>query len=214
MATFKTYRFKPLKALTFWACLLIVVRLVALAAYAYCDASQALNGTRVDFDTGLPGGDPFSWFAFGAALLYFVTYLVSGFVSLFWIWGAARNALALKPGLPITPGRAVGWFFIPFANLYKPYQYMRYIWQASGGFIEKGGEPRQVQGWWIFTIFGNILAGIASRLGNAVDGATWDLGLEAAAFGLLFVGTVLFFNVVRAIHRLQLTSDTRVAETF
>ena len=213
MAKIQSYRFKPFKGLTFWTRLLIIARLVALVGYGYCDASQAFTGARVDFDTAAPT-DLFVWFTLLSAVLYLLTYVVSGIVSLFWIYRAASNALALRPGLPITPGWAVGWFFVPFANLYKPYQYMRYIWQGSGGFIEKGGEPRLVQAWWISTIVGNILTGIASRLDKVVEGPPWDLGLEAVGFGLLFVGTIMFFRLVKTIHHNQLTADTRIAETF
>jgi hypothetical protein len=38
-----------------------------------------------------------------SAMLYVVFWLVSGIVSLFWIYGVARNAKALRPALGVTP---------------------------------------------------------------------------------------------------------------
>ena len=49
-----------------------------------------------------------------------------------WIRRANVNADALvASGMEFTPGWAVGWFFVPFANLYKPYQAMAEIYRAS-----------------------------------------------------------------------------------
>ena len=48
--------------------------------------------------------------------------LLLGVVFLFWTHRVCKNAhcLSLSP-LKITPGWAVGWYFIPFANLWMPY---------------------------------------------------------------------------------------------
>jgi hypothetical protein len=49
-----------------------------------------------------------------------------------WILLAHRNLPALgAQDLDVRPGWAIGWFFIPIANLWKPYQAMRTLWQAS-----------------------------------------------------------------------------------
>ena len=51
-----------------------------------------------------------------------------------WIYRAAANIFAAgTTGFDSTAGWAVGWFFIPFANLVKPFQAMRQIWNASHG---------------------------------------------------------------------------------
>ncbi len=49
-----------------------------------------------------------------------------------WIVRANKNVRALgADGLRITPGWAVGYFFIPMANLWRPYQAMKDLWLAS-----------------------------------------------------------------------------------
>ena len=49
-----------------------------------------------------------------------------------WIVRANKNARALgADDLRITPGWAVGYFFVPIANLWRPYQAMKGLWQAS-----------------------------------------------------------------------------------
>jgi len=44
---------------------------------------------------------------------------------------ANRNARAFGSPMSNTPGWAAGWFFIPFANWWKPYAAMKEIWQGS-----------------------------------------------------------------------------------
>lgn len=66
---------------------------------------------------------------FGAA-----AFFASAFVFLFWKYRAAMNARILDPiAMPVSPGLAVGGYFIPIANLYIPYRAMAGICRASIG---------------------------------------------------------------------------------
>jgi hypothetical protein len=59
-------------------------------------------------------------------------FIVTGIVFLTWIHRANRNARALgAEGMRFTPGWSVGWYFVPIMSLWKPFQAMREIWQAS-----------------------------------------------------------------------------------
>jgi hypothetical protein len=52
-------------------------------------------------------------------------------------------------GLEFTPGWAVGWWFIPFANFVMPYRAMRELWRRSGAADAEGqGAERPLQMWW------------------------------------------------------------------
>ena len=51
---------------------------------------------------------------------------------LMWVYRANYNVRCLGArDLRFTPGWSVGWFFVPIANLWKSYQVMKEIWQAS-----------------------------------------------------------------------------------
>jgi hypothetical protein len=67
---------------------------------------------------------------------------ISGLVALFtlativvfarWIVLAHRNLPALGARyLEVTPGWAVGWFFVPVVHIWFPYRAMRSLWRAS-----------------------------------------------------------------------------------
>ena len=51
-----------------------------------------------------------------------------------WQHHTQANAILLSGGgTRFTPGWAVGWWFIPIANLWKPFQSVRELWKASHG---------------------------------------------------------------------------------
>lgn len=60
--------------------------------------------------------------------LYLFTVVIFGR----WIVRANKNVRAFgADGLRITPGWAVGYFFVPIINLWRPYQAMKDLWRAS-----------------------------------------------------------------------------------
>ena len=83
-----------------------------------------------------------------------------------WIVLAHRNLEPLGVHfLDFTPGWAVGWFFIPIANLWKPYQAMRFLWRGS----HDSQDPASVNStwllptWWTFWIISSLLGNFTLR---------------------------------------------------
>jgi hypothetical protein len=66
------------------------------------------------------------------SLLLSAVSLGTDIVYLLWTHQAAKNVRAFgQQMLEFTPGWAVGWWFVPFANLWLPYKALREIWRAS-----------------------------------------------------------------------------------
>src|SRR5688572_8646757 len=102
-----------------------------------------------------------------AYLAFTVAILVSIVLVAMWIHrGHANLREAGIDGLEFTPGWAVGWYFIPFANLVMPFKAMRELWSASRGAHDPfGGQaPPEVKAWWAAWIVGNILSSVGSRI--------------------------------------------------
>ena len=82
---------------------------------------------------------------------------------LIWVYRVNVNVCVMGAvGLKISPGWAVGFFFIPILNLWKPYQAMNEVWWASSDPIDweqkKNQESSVVGKWWFFwliTLFGD-----------------------------------------------------------
>lgn len=73
---------------------------------------------------------------------------------LMWQHRSQANVRALGAGdLKFTPGWAVGWWFIPFANVVQPFRAMRELWKASdpdAGAVDWKGRPSTplLPAWW------------------------------------------------------------------
>ncbi|GGA84503.1 hypothetical protein GCM10011521_23630 [Arenimonas soli] len=83
-----------------------------------------------------------------------------------WIYCAAWNIRHLGGlRLQITPGWAVGWYFVPFANLVMPYRAMKEIWLASHAPRDwQPGDAGPLPLWWGLWLVGNIIGNISFRL--------------------------------------------------
>jgi hypothetical protein len=101
-----------------------------------------------------------------------VIVIVTGVLFLMWIHRANRNARGLgAQGLTFTPGWSVGWYFIPIVNLWKPYQAMKQIWQASAdpGAWRSQTPPSLLPLWWTLWIVSNVLSQASFRLSLQAD---------------------------------------------
>lgn len=103
----------------------------------------------------------------GLSVLRLPTFIVCAICFLMWTHRANANAAVLTGrALEISPGWSVGWYFIPFANLVKPYHAMKEIWVASSRNHDSTGL---VSLWWGLWIFSGILSQISFRLGLQAD---------------------------------------------
>jgi len=106
------------------------------------------------------------------SLIQFALFIVTGIVFLVWIHRANRNARALgAEGMRFTPGWSVGWYFVPIMSLWKPFQAMREIWQASAqpGNWQGVQTPPLVGWWWALYLASQALAQIGYRLSENID---------------------------------------------
>ncbi len=106
------------------------------------------------------------------ALIQMTVLLLTGVGFLRWIHRAHVNARALgAAGMTISPGWAVGWFFIPIMNLWKPFHAMKELWQAStnpNSWQNESPAPI-VNTWWTLWLLSNLLGQIALRLALSKD---------------------------------------------
>ncbi|WP_443748136.1 DUF4328 domain-containing protein [Asticcacaulis solisilvae] len=102
-------------------------------------------------------------------------------VQSFWIYRISKNTHAISTPKPsISPGWAVGWFFVPFASLVQPYIVVSELYNANrqpvGGV--KLGRPVITSVWWGLVIL-DILMTVAVTV-SRMDSGTPSKGLAAA----------------------------------
>jgi hypothetical protein len=107
------------------------------------------------------------------ALVKFLSYLVTAIGFLMWFHRAHRNLPALgAKNLEFTPGWAVGGFFVPFLNLFRPYKVAVEIWKGSSPEVgvsdgvswEYAASSPLLGFWWGLWIISNILGQLVLRL--------------------------------------------------
>ena len=149
-------------------------------------------------------------------------FVLTGIIWLLWQHRAHGNLLAAGvPHLAFTPGWAVGWWFVPFANLVKPFQSVREVWKASSG-DERWESPKTwpVIGWWWGMWVGALAAGIAVGFAAAVSSGRFtrvDWLIKLNQLGLVFVlpsvvTAVLAIAIVRAVNERQAALVQTVAD--
>ncbi len=117
----------------------IVFGLLQVVSALYSYVKTADFRTDVTWDVTalprVPGLELFSWVA-----------LASGVVWLVWTHGCQRILSRLAGPVRFTPGWAVGWWFVPFANFVKPYQVMRE--QSEAGPAPPAVPRGLLRTWW------------------------------------------------------------------
>jgi len=148
----------------------------------------------------------------------FISFIVTVVIFAIWIYRANYNARQLgATDMQFSPGWAVGWYFIPIANLWKPYQAMREIWQASA---MPGSWQQQPRGpilplWWTFFLLSNFLGNAAFRL--QLGAHTLSEHIMAGSVGVVtdavdVVSTAIALVLVTQIFRMQMVH--RAADAF
>ena len=94
---------------------------------------------------------------FAWAIVFFTT----GIMILRQIYLTSQNShLISADTMEDTPGWAVGWYFVPIANLWKPYQAMKEIWRVN----VSDTIPSIFLWWWFFWIFTSYLGNVSTYM--------------------------------------------------
>lgn len=120
------------------------------------------------------------------ALPTMLLYLAGAIAIGVWIYRANRNAHAVGTlEMEISPGWAVGWYFVPFANLVMPLRAMREIDAASASALPDGadGAGMLLGGWWGAWLAMNMTGWVSFRI--AMNAVTADGLRTAALFDLI-----------------------------
>lgn len=213
----KTYKFAPIegRARTVAAFMIIsmVMDLVTIGT-SIIDLQMLSRLDTLSFDALQ------QWQMLGLTSVVIIpVHLITVVIFCFWTYRAAANAHSFRRGLPTSPPWAVGWYFVPFANLFKPLGSMRDIWRAS--FRREAGQAAPSDSilgvWWAFWIISCITGNIAFRL--AIWGGEDASMLVASAWVTIFssiTGICCAWNlrsIVLTISAAQTANHARGPET-
>lgn len=167
----------------------------------------------------MEGGGTVSLGIVGVGLISLVEILlrlITIILFLIWLYKVFKNLPALGANnLEFSPGWAVGWWFIPFANLVKPYQVVSELWRESDADFDANtflsnqiSVPSIIGWWWGLFIGGNIVG----RISNAMIEADSPYFPIALMLGCIFHGisAYLIIRIIRTITEQQELSFQKI----
>lgn len=129
-----------------------------------------------------------------------------------WIYVAGKNLQDADLDLEFTPGSRIWWFAVPFANLVKPYQGMRELWNASHGVANYEENNTLVATWWAVWLGCGFMSYLLNAMASS-DGSVGPLWVEG---GLLLARGGIAIALIRGIAIAQgsTLSGERLQEVF
>ena len=135
-------------------------------------------------------------------------YLATVVVFLMWLYRVSNNLAAFGEPRQTSAGWAVGSFFVPFANLFIPYQAIKEIWRksdpaAADSLLYTVSPPGFFPAWWGFWLASNITSNIYFRMtmAEAPVGGLATIGILSE---VLSIAAAFFaIKVVKEIERRQ-----------
>lgn len=193
-----------------------------LVASILCDIFSAAFGIGQVISPGFKfdlEGESFYFWLFLQAIASTLSLPVLIFTAVFflvWLNRANKNLTPLRAGYQeFSSGWAVGWWFIPIASLWKPFQVVREVWRESdpddvsaiegGGFLSgvasaSSGAPGYMVWWWVLWVIANILSNVAGRTLDAARPETIKIS------GIVFIVNAIL-NIVAGILAIHVVRD-------
>lgn len=169
----KEHHFRDPTQLTTWVRYMlyaqIIVALISLVSgnLEYQLLVDYQNGNYISQEQAEADGDANDKRQGLVGIIYLFVFVTSGLLILRWIHRANYNARQLGAlNMTFSPGWAIGYYFIPILTLWKPYQAMKEIWEASK---EPSDRPSQGSSgllplWWGLWIVSIIINQAIFRL--------------------------------------------------
>lgn len=137
----------------------------------------------------------------GLVRIYLVVGGASAILFLAWLSRTVDNAPAVGAGRPlVTPIWSIGWWFVPIANLVRPYQIVRDLHDRMAIGTSIGGGWI-VLVWWIAFLLGNAMVALTHIPPSPTDpdGLSTLFGLQQVANALIVLAALLGIIVVLRI---------------
>ena len=81
-----------------------------------------------------------------------------------WLHAAYRNLEVVAPAEKrYSPGWAIGSWFVPIMNLFRPKQMVNDVWRAGGGDSDDAKPGLLLLGWWLLWLTSSFMVNVAGR---------------------------------------------------
>lgn len=139
-------------------------------------------------------------------ILYLIAYIITAVVYIQWFRRAYFNLHTKVKGLSHDEGWAAGAWFVPFLNLFRPYQIMKELYRESSKLLEAHGNDFRnslnlnfVNLWWGMWVITNFISSGTTRRAlraETIDDFIQSTSIEMFASGVSIPMTLLAIKVV------------------
>lgn len=135
--------------------------------------------------------------------IFFLAYIIGAVFYCLWKVRCANNCRVFaNREFSFTPNMTVACYFIPFANLWRPFQAMTEIWESSIQ-TESDKQSRSVLGlWWGLWVFTLVANGPFKA---HTDDVLW------VELGIALINMPLVFVILKIINRITKEQQARMA---
>jgi len=140
-------------------------------------------------------------------LLYLGVFIATGIIFLKWIHRANLNCRGFGAStMKFTSGWSIGYYFIPFLNLVRPYQAMKEIWQVSRDPMNWQAQKGDgiLGWWWALWLISGFLGNMTFRMSMNVDSPS---SLEAATMVSIISSIVEIPLIIVAVTMISRITD-------
>ena len=149
------------------------------------------------------------------SILFLLIFCGGGIIVFKWIKLANQNVRALgAKNLSFTPGWSVGWFFIPVANLFKPFNAVNELWSASHSpeNWQADDKNRAVQKWWGLWIVSNGLIQLSNNLEKNADSIDKIIQLSYINIGGEILWIILSLSLISLVKQISIVQVERFSQ--
>jgi uncharacterized membrane protein YeaQ/YmgE (transglycosylase-associated protein family) len=157
------------------------------------------------------------------SVLQLLLLAVTGIAFIRWFHAAYRNVASIKHAeLGFKPGWAIGAWFVPILNFWRPKQIADEIWAGNEAEVPAGDETaappgettRLVTLWWALWIASGLVGSFAGRVlfgSDTIEDIRDSAKLDIAALAVEIAAAALAIYVVKHATRRQLEQSERLA---
>jgi len=120
-----------------------------------------------------------------------------------WIYVAGKNVIAMgHETLEFTPAARIWWFAVPIACLFKPFQGMRELWNASHGEVEYARNQPLVTLWWALWVGSGLFSTVLNFSVSAGNDSLTMWGISCViSLALAGVAITMLWGITQAQRR-------------
>jgi hypothetical protein len=141
--------------------------------------------------------------------IYLLVFIATAVAFGRFVAQANRNVRSLGAYVEYSPASMVWWYFVPIANLWKPYDAIKQVWTATlAHHPDEFVHMDALRGWWAGWVVSSVIDRISSKMGES---ESLDTLLASSVIDILSQGIMLYTCLAARRWILALDADQQRA---